>query len=142
MGNSDVGAAVSTSAALSSAGFAIPVSAGTVTVQGKQVTVSTSDSLTTTLAAIKAAVGGSFDYSVSGDKVTFTDSSAVVLGAATDTSNFLRALRMTPNGTTSVSSTAKMGGMDLSEKMADANFTDGAGASRDPEDQRHNHQLH
>ena len=129
MGNSDVGAAVSTSAALSSAGFAIPVTAGTVTVQGKQVTVSTSDSLTTTLAAIKTAVGGSFDYSVSNDKVTFTDSSAVVLGAATDTSNFLRALRMTPNGTSSVSSTAKMGGMDLSEKMADANFTDGAGAS-------------
>ena len=45
LGASDVGGSVSTSSAMSSTGFSIPVTAGTVTVQGKQVTVSTDDSL-------------------------------------------------------------------------------------------------
>ena len=129
LGATDVGASVSTSSAMSSGGFSIAVTAGTVTVQGKQVTVSTDDSLTTTLAAIKTAVGGSFDYSVSGDKVTFTDSSQIVLGAATDTSNFLQALRLNANGTTSITSGAKLGGIDISTTPANANFTDGAGAA-------------
>ena len=129
LGASDVGAAVGTGTAISSAGFSIPVTAGTVTVQGQQITVSTDDSLTTTLAAVKTAVGGSFDYSVSGDKVTLTDSSNLVLGSATDTSNFLQSLRLTPNGTSSITSSAKLGGMDLSKTPASANFTAGAGAA-------------
>lgn len=129
LGAADVGAAVTASSAMSSGGFSIAVSAGTVTVQGKQVTVSTDDSLTTTLAAIKTAVGGSFDYSVSSDKVTLTDSSEIVLGSATDTSNFLQALRLNANGTTSISSSGKLGGIDMSVTPANANFTDGAGAA-------------
>ena len=129
LGAADVGAAVTASSAMSSGGFSIAVSAGTVTVQGKQVTVSTDDSLTTTLAAIKTAVGGSFDYSVSGDKVTLTDSSEIVLGSATDTSNFLQSLRLNANGTTSITSSGKLGGIDMSVTPANANFTDGAGAA-------------
>ena len=89
LGASDVGAAVGTSTAMSSGGFSIPVTDGTVTVQGQQITVSTDDSITTTLEAIKTAVGGSFDYSISNDLVTLTDSSTFVLGSSTDTSNFL-----------------------------------------------------
>ena len=129
LGATDVGAAVSTSAAISSAGLSIPITAGTVTVQGAQVTVDTDDSLTTTLDAIKTAVGGSFDYSVSGDKVTLTDSSAIVLGSASDTSNFLQSLRLTANGTSSITSSDKLGGIDLSQTMDEANLTDGAGSA-------------
>ena len=129
LGASDVGGSVSTSSAMSSTGFSIPVTAGTVTVQGKQVTVSTDDSLANTLAAIKTAVGGSFDYSISDDKVTLSDASAIVLGSASDTSNFLQALRLNANGTTSITSGAKLGGIDLGKTPAAANFTDGAGAS-------------
>ena len=129
LGATDVGAAVSTSAAISSAGLSIPITAGTVTVQGAQVTVDTDDSLTTTLDAIKTAVGGSFDYSISGDKVTLTDSSSIVLGSASDTSNFLQALRLTANGTSSISSSDKLGGINLSKTMDTANLTDGAGTA-------------
>lgn len=129
LGATDVGAAVGTSTAMSSTGFSIPVTAGTVTVQSQQITVSTDDSITTTLEAIKTAVGGSFDYSISGDRVTLTDSSNLVLGSATDTSNFLQSLRLTANGTASITSSAKLGGMDLSQTPANANFTDGAGTS-------------
>ena len=129
LGATDVGAAVSTSNAISSAGLSIPIIAGTVTVQGKQITVDTDNSLTTTLAAIKTAVGGSFDYSISGDKVTLTDSSSIVLGSASDTSNFLQALRLTANGTSSISSSDKLGGINLSKTMDTANLTDGAGTA-------------
>lgn len=129
LGATDVGAAVGPSTAMSSTGFSIPVTAGTVTVQSQQITVSTDDSITTTLEAIKTAVGGSFDYSISGDRVTLTDSSNLVLGSATDTSNFLQSLRLTANGTASITSSAKLGGMDLSQTPANANFTDGAGTS-------------
>jgi len=129
LGATDVGAAVGTSTSMSSTGFSIPVTAGTVTVQSQQITVSTDDSITTTLEAIKTAVGGSFDYSISGDRVTLTDSSNLVLGSATDTSNFLQSLRLTANGTASITSSAKLGGMDLSQTPANANFTDGAGTS-------------
>ncbi len=129
LGATDVGAAVSTSAAISSAGLSIPITAGTVTVQGAQVTIDTDNSLTTTLSAIKTAVGGSFDYSVSGDKVTLTDSSSIVLGSASDTSNFLQSLRLTANGTTSITSSDKLGGIDLSKTMDEANLTDGAGSA-------------
>ena len=129
LGATDVGAAVSTSSAINSAGLSIPITAGTVTVQGKQITVDTDNSLTTTLAAIKTAVGGSFDYSISGDKVTLTDSSSIVLGSASDTSNFLQALRLTANGTSSITSSDKLGGIDLSKTMDLANLTDGAGTA-------------
>lgn len=129
LGNADVGASVTTNAALDSSGFAIAVTEGTVTVQGEQITVATSDSLDTTLAAIKSAVGGSFDYSVANDKITFTDSSTIVLGSATDTSNLLQALRMNANGTNSITSGANVGGMNLSKTVDEANFTDGAGSA-------------
>ena len=129
LGNTDVGASVSTSAALNSGGFAIAVTAGTVTVQGTQVTVATDDSLTTTLDAIKTAVGGSFTYSITGDQVTLSDSSTIVLGSASDTSNFLQALRLTANGTSSITSSDKLGGIDLSKTMDAANLTDGVGTA-------------
>ena len=129
LGATDVGAAANTSAAISASGLSIPISAGTVTVQGAQVTVDTDNSLTTTLDAIKTAVGGSFDYSISGDKVTLTDSSTIVLGSASDTSNFLQALRLSANGTTSITSSDKLGGIDLSQSMDAANLTDGAGTA-------------
>ena len=56
LGNTDVGASVTTNAALDSSGFAIAVTEGTVTVQGEQITVATSDSLDTTLKASVALV--------------------------------------------------------------------------------------
>ena len=61
--------------------------------------------------------------------MTLTDSSEIVLGSATDTSNFLQALRLNANGTTSISSSGKLGGIDISVTPANANFTDGTGAA-------------
>ncbi len=137
LGGADVGASVSSGTAMSSTGFSIPVTAGTVTVQGVQYTVSTDDTLATTLTAIQSAVrtaAGNSNFSCSynsgTDKVTFTDSSDnIVIGSATDSSNFLQALRLTANGTTSITSNEKLGGIDVGKTPAEGNFTDGAGAA-------------
>ncbi|HBU59948.1 MAG TPA: hypothetical protein DEB48_08930, partial [Verrucomicrobiales bacterium] len=56
LGGTDVGASVSSGTAMSSTGFSIPVTAGTITVQGVQYTVSTDDTLAETLTAIQSAV--------------------------------------------------------------------------------------
>ncbi len=53
----------------------------------------------------------------------------MVLGSATDTSNLLQALRLNANGTSSITSGANIGGMDLSKTVDAANFTDGAGSA-------------
>ena len=137
LGGTDVGDSVSSSTAMSSTGFSIPITAGTVTVQGAQYTVSTDDTLADALTAIQSAVrtaagntNFSCSYSSSTDKVAFSDSSDnIVIGSATDTSNFLQALRLTPNGTTSITSNAKLGGIGVGKTPAEANFTDGAGAA-------------
>ena len=137
LGGADVGASVSSGTAMSSTGFSIPVTAGTVTVQGAQYTVNTDDTLADILTAIQSAVrtaagntNFSCSYSSGTDKVTFSDSSDnIVIGSATDTSNFLQALRLTANGTTSITSNEKLGGIDVSKTPAEANFSDGAGAS-------------
>ncbi len=127
-GGSDTGSDVTAGNSLSTAGFSTPVTAGTITVQGKQVTVSLSDTLTATLAAIQTAVGGTFTAGVANDVVTFnTGNSAtpLVLGASTDTSNFLTAMHVTNNGTQLASSTHKLGGISLSDKVVEARFRDG-----------------
>ena len=126
LGASDVGGSVSTSSAMSSTGFSIPVTAGTVTVQGKQVTVSTDDSLATTLAAIKTAVGGSFDYSISDDKVTLTMPAPLFLAVLPTPATFCRRC-VECQWHHKHYQRRKLGGIDLGKTPA--NFTDGAGAS-------------
>ncbi|MBL9186270.1 MAG: flagellar filament capping protein FliD [Opitutaceae bacterium] len=113
------------------------VTAGTFTVNGAQVSVALTDSLQDVFDAISTATGGTVTaaYSSSTDGVTLTSSSgAVMLGAANDTSNFLRALRLNNNGTASVSSSARLGSVKPAATLANANLStaitavDGAGA--------------
>ena len=137
LGGTDVGASVSSSTTMSSTGFSIPVTAGTITVQGVQYTVNTDDTLAETLTAIQSAVrtaAGNSNFSCSynsgTDKVTFSDSSDnIIIGSASDSSNFLQALRLTANGTTSITSNEKLGGIDVGKTPAEGNFTGGAGAA-------------
>jgi flagellar hook-associated protein 2 len=103
---------------------ATPVTAGTFTVNGQQVTVALTDSLQDVFTAISTATGGNVTaaYNPSTDKVTLTSASGpVVLGAANDTSNFLQAMKLTNNGSSStVTSTAALGSVNLSNPLASA----------------------
>ncbi|MBX3739042.1 MAG: flagellar filament capping protein FliD [Candidatus Didemnitutus sp.] len=101
---------------------ATAVTAGTFTVNGKQVTVATTDSLDDVFNAISTATGGTVtaSYDSSTDKVTLSGSSTVVLGAANDTSNFFSVFKLANNGASSVSSSGKLGTVKTTASLASA----------------------
>jgi flagellar hook-associated protein 2 len=122
---------------LGNAGFSTAVTNGIFTVNGKRITIATSDTLQQVFDKINAATGGDVTatYSSANDKVTFTSGSGtpIVMGSATDTTNFLQVARLYNNGTASTSSYGPLGGVKLAGSMSSANLatavTDGgAGA--------------
>lgn len=123
---------------LASMPTAIAVSAGNFTVNGQQVTVALTDSLADVFGKISTATGGKVTaaYSAASDKITFTsgDGSEIVLGASNDSSNFLSALRLSNNGTSSLTSSSTLGSSALSQPLASSRLrtaitaVDGTGA--------------
>lgn len=102
------------------------ITAGKFTVNGNQVSVATTDSLEDVFNAISTATSGtvtaSYDHTT--DKISLQSSSGnVVLGAANDTSNFLRALKLGNNGTNTVTSSGSLGTVKTSAMLASANLS-------------------
>lgn len=129
-GAANVGAPLATSSdvstlVLADAGFATAVRAGTFTVNGKQVTIATTDTLQSVFDKISAATSATVtaSYDATNDKIVFTSASEIVLGNATDTSNFLTVAKLTNNGTGDVESGASLGGIQRAKTLASANFT-------------------
>jgi len=85
------------------------ISAGTFTIEGVQVTISTSDTLDDVMAAITGATGGSVSasYNPGTDKIELLKGAggSISLGASNDTSNFLQAMRLSSGATPATSST-------------------------------------
>lgn len=124
-GATNVALGVNTGQAVTStaAGFATAVTAGTFTVNSRQITVSTSDTLDNVLNNINTAGAGvTAFYDSASDKITLSSGSAIVLGSGADTSNFLQAARLSSNGTSSVTSSTKVGGINLGDTLASARF--------------------
>lgn len=118
-----------TNLALSAAGFANPVTAGTFTVNGAQITVATTDTLQDVFDKIKTATGIVASYSATDpttgartDKITLSSTSEIILGSATDTSNFLQAAKLSNNTTNTVTSSASLGAVKTTGTLAQANF--------------------
>jgi flagellar hook-associated protein 2 len=111
---------------LANLGVAQPVTAGTFTVDGHAITLTTSESLQDAFDAIASATGGNVTgaYDPGTDKVTLTDSTAapIVLGAANDTSNFLAALKLTNNGTAVTHSSSALGAAQLSKPIVSSDL--------------------
>lgn len=113
------------------------VTAGTFTVDGQQISVTTSESLQDVFDAISSATGGNVtaSYDPTTDEVTLAsgDGSPIVLGADNDTSNLLSALELDNDGEDSVTSSSALGALQLSDPIASANLntavtgTDGSG---------------
>lgn len=102
------------------------VTAGTFTVNGSQVTVALTDSLQDVFDAISTATGGNVtaSYDNTTDKITLTSGSGnLMLGAANDTSNFLRAFKLENNGGSAVTSSAALGTIKTSATLANANLS-------------------
>ncbi len=106
---------------------ATAVTAGTFSVDGKQVTVATTDSLQQVLDAISTATGGNVtgSYNPTTDEITLAsgDGSPVVLGASNDTSNFLQAMKLSTTGTSSVSSAGALGAVSTTATLANAGLS-------------------
>jgi flagellar hook-associated protein 2 len=129
-GTSNAGAALNSSndvsgLVLSNAAFASPITAGTITVNNKQITIDTSDTLKGVFDKISAATGGSVTgaYDASTDKITLSSASTITLGSATDTSNFLNAAQLGNNGTGTVTSRNTLGVVKQSGALNAANLT-------------------
>jgi flagellar hook-associated protein 2 len=130
-GTANIGAALSPTSdvsgvILSNAAFAPALKTGTFTVNGQQITVASTDTLQGVFDKISAATGGDItgSYDPGNDHVTLTSGSAaeIVLGSATDTSNFLQVFRLSNNGTDSTASSSSIGAIRLTGALSDANF--------------------
>lgn len=110
---------------LGTAGFASAVTAGTFSVNGKQVAIATTDSLQQVFDKISTATNGAVtaSYNSGTDKITLSSAQPIVLGTATDTSNFLQVTQLYNNGTGSVSSASALGSARLTAAMASSNLT-------------------
>ncbi|MBI3415585.1 MAG: flagellar filament capping protein FliD [Verrucomicrobia bacterium] len=110
---------------LSSAGFAAPISAGIFTVNGKQITVAAPDTLQQVFDNISTATNGAVtgSYDAATDKISLTSASPIVLGTATDTSNFLQVAQLNNNGTGSILSSAALGAIKSAGTLNSANFS-------------------
>ena len=107
---------------LSDAAFASAVTAGTITVNGQQVTLATSDTLQQVFDKISTATGGQVTggYDVTTDKISLSSASEIVLGTATDTSNCLTVARLSNNGSGAISSASALGALKLTSKLNSA----------------------
>ena len=128
-GAGDVGAALNATndvsgLVLANAGFATAVSAGTFSVNGKQITLNTTDTLQQVFDNISTATSGAVtgSYNAATDKISLSSSSPIVLGTATDTSNFLQVAKLNNNGTGAVTSNVALGAMKVGATLASANF--------------------
>jgi len=128
VGAGNIGAPLATSSdvsglTLANLRTATAVTAGTFTVNDAQVTIATTDSLADVFQKISDATGGAVTaaYDSDTDTVSLTSSSGdVLLGSATDTSNFLSALQLGNNGTSTVTSANALGTVTTTATLANA----------------------
>jgi flagellar hook-associated protein 2 len=103
-----------------------PVTAGTFTINGQQIAVTTSESLGDVFSAIQTATGGDVTaaYDPGTDKVTLTSGSdtPIVLGADNDTSNLLSELQLSNNGLDKITSASTLGSLQLNQDIGSANL--------------------
>lgn len=128
VGATNIGAPLATSSdvsglTLANLRTATAVTAGTFTVNDAQVTIATTDSLADVFQKISDATSGAVTaaYDPDTDTVSLSSSSGdVLLGSATDTSNFLSALQLGNNGTSTVTSANALGTVTTTATLASA----------------------
>ena len=135
-GRGDIGSKLSATndvsgLALSNASFRSPVTPGTFMVNGKQVTVDSADTLQGVFNKISTATGGSVTaaYDSTTDRIQLSSAGEIILGSATDSSNFLQAAKLANNGTGTISSSANLGAIRISKELSAANFATPVSAS-------------
>ncbi len=108
---------------LSTLGFASTVTAGIITINGQQIQVDTTDTMQGLFSKIKTATGDvEAAYDAATDTFSLTGTDPIVLGSATDTSNFLTLAKLNNNGTNSITSSGSLGAVKTTSTLATANM--------------------
>lgn len=109
---------------VTTAGFPAAVTAGFFTVNGQRINVDSTTTLQQIFDEISSKTGGAVSaaYDATSDAITLTGAQPVILGAATDTSNFLQAARLASNGTNAVTSAHALGAVKLTGPIDQANL--------------------
>lgn len=103
---------------------ATAITAGTFSVNGHQVTISTSDSLQDVFAAVETATSGDVvaAYDPASDRITLSSvsSTPISLGAANDSSNLLRVLKLANTGGAVISSGSSIAALSTTSALVSA----------------------
>ena len=114
---------------LANLGTGTALTAGVFTVNGARVTVDLGSSLADLFTAIGTATAGKVtaSYNATDDKITLANTvevpantTPIVLGSSTDTSNFLSITRLANNAGTSITSSTKLGAANPTATLANA----------------------
>jgi flagellar hook-associated protein 2 len=121
-GDSRLAASIDPGLPLSSQPLGRAITGGNFTINGKAVTIASSDTLDNVIANINASGAGvTASYDSGTDRVSLDGGgSRVVLGASNDTSNFLLAMRLSSG--TNPTSAASLGSIKLSGPIDSANL--------------------
>ena len=139
-GTTNIGARLNPTSDVSSlvlgdAAFSTAIKAGIFSVNGQRVTVATTDSLQDVFNKISTATGGSVtgSYSALTDRISLASTGEIVLGGATDTSNFLAVAKLQNNGLGAVASSSALGSIKSTAALNAGNFVtaiaDGGGGA-------------
>ena len=129
IGNNLAASSVVSGVSLANLGTGTALTAGAFTVNGSRVTVDLGSSLQDLFTAISTATGGKVTagYDSVEDKITLANTvevpantTPIVLGSSTDTSNFLTITRLANNNGTSITSSAKLGAVTPTATLANA----------------------
>ena len=101
------------------------LTAGTFTVEGVQVSITTADSLNGVLSAITGATGLTANYNAGTDRIELLKPGGgpITIGASNDTSNFLQAMRLTSGGSPVISAGPALSAPRLSGPIDSANLS-------------------
>ncbi len=110
---------------LGEAAFSTGIKAGTFSINGQQVSIATTDTLQDVFDKIGTATGGTVtgSYDALTDTISLTSGGEIILGSATDTSNFLAVAKLQNNGTGTISSGASLGSIKSGAALNAANFS-------------------
>jgi flagellar hook-associated protein 2 len=129
-GTADIGARLNPTSdvsalTLSNAGFPTAVTPGTFTVNGKQISITTADTLQGVFDKIATATSNAVtaEYDETADVIRLNSGGEIILGSATDSSNFLQAARLSNSGVAgSIASSLELGSIRLNATLATGNF--------------------
>lgn len=109
---------------LNGAAFGAAITPGTLTVNGKQITITASETLQSVFDKIHTATGTavSATYNATSDKISLSSTGPIVLGSGTDTSNLFEVAKLYNNGSGAIASTTALGGVKLGDALADSNL--------------------